>query len=500
MGNVEPHLLLTVIFHPRPSLIGASAIVPRRLQRNPFRVGRYSPDFDVPRVKVKKPLASPYVSRHALTVFFKGETLQVHRAEGACRCRIGGQEMEGPLAIASEQLKAGVPIQLAHDIVLLLRFTSASPQPGNDLKGLEGHSAYMQDLRARVEQVARSDHDVLVLGETGTGKELVAEAIHQGSARSGAPLITVNMAAIPPSLAAAELFGAVKGAYTGATGDKEGYFRSAQSGCLFLDEVGDTPAEIQPQLLRAIQQREVQVVGGATEHPDIRVISATDAAVEDSDSGFKAALRHRLGALEVHLAALREHPEDIGTLAIFFFSQALAKEGREGLIPDVETDAREVAAWARLFYDFLCYHWPGNIRQLRNVCQQLVVASETCLVVPDNIQVTLSEHTQSSVALSSAEAQSRRQMDEVSAQEFAVAMYANNHEAAATARDLGVSRQAVYRRIEATVEYRLAQDLAEEEVQRVIKEHCGDECAAALAMKVSLSGLRVRLRNNKSRS
>ncbi len=129
-------------------------------------------------------------------------------------------------------------------------------------------------------------------------------------------------------------------------------------------------------MLRALQQREIQAVGGAIRRVDVRVISATDAVLEGESCDFKAALRHRLGACEIVLPPLREHPEDIGELLLYFLRRSAAEIGRTALLPHAQSPATDIAAWAVLFFSFLCYRWPGNVRELANFAQQVVLASE----------------------------------------------------------------------------------------------------------------------------
>jgi two-component system nitrogen regulation response regulator GlnG len=360
----------------------------------------------------------------------------------------------------------------------------------------------MDRLREQIDQVAGTDLDVLLRGETGTGKELVATAIHRASRRAGAPLVSVNMAAIPTGLAAAALFGTARGAYTGAGRASEGYFRQADGGTLFLDEIGDAPQEIQPQLLRALQQREIQCVGGPLRRVDLRVISATDAALEGDDCNFKAALRHRLAASEIRLPPLREHPEDIGELLRFFLDEALAEVGRSALLPGAASPPADIAAWAELFYGFLGYRWPGNVRELANFAKQVAVASATRLQVPEHIAAALREqpdqvpqppHTP--VPAEPAGPHPRRTIHEVSDEAFDRACEEQGYEVARVARALGVSRQAVYRRIELSPRHLLAGQVPEPELRRVLAEHGGDVEAAAGQLRVSVSALRARLRN-----
>ena len=182
------------------------------------------------------------------------------------------------------------------------------------LQRMVGNSAAMRQVRERIVKVARSMAPVLICGESGTGKELIAQALHANSHRASAPLVAVNCSAIPESLLEAEFFGVRKGAYTGASQDRDGYFQAAQGGTLFLDEIGDLPLSMQSKLLRAIQERCVRPVGGTQEEAvDVRIISAThkNLAREVQEGRFRQDLYYRLNVIEIDIPPLRERREDL---------------------------------------------------------------------------------------------------------------------------------------------------------------------------------------------
>lgn len=222
-----------------------------------------------------------------------------------------------------------------------------------------GTTPVMEQLRREIELVARSDYTVLILGETGTGKELVARAVHAASQRRSEPMLYVNCAALPESLAESELFGHVRGAFTGATSDRAGKFEVANGGTLFLDEIGELPLSVQPKLLRAIQNGEIQRVGSdKVLKVDVRLIAATNRDLEQEvKSGkFRADLFHRLNVYPLRVPPLRERVEDIPLLAGYFCDVARRQLG----LGPVRLDSGAIAALKR-------YDWPGNIRELENV-------------------------------------------------------------------------------------------------------------------------------------
>lgn len=230
---------------------------------------------------------------------------------------------------------------------------------------LVGQSAPMQEVFRRLRLAAQSDVTVFISGESGTGKELAASAIHSVSQRSNKPFIAVNCSAIPETLLESELFGHVKGAFTGAVRDKVGMFQAAEGGTLFLDEIGDISALLQLKLLRVLQEREIRRVGDdKAMNVDVRVVTATNRdLLELIQTGeFREDFYYRIHVFEVHLPALRERREDIPLLAQRFVEEFARLHGR-----DVSRIARD--ALQRL----LAYDWPGNVRQLRNAIEHAFV-------------------------------------------------------------------------------------------------------------------------------
>src|SRR5580704_4208845 len=232
-----------------------------------------------------------------------------------------------------------------------------------------GSSEAICRVTAQVMRVAPSDATVLITGESGTGKELIARAIHRRSSRSRWPFISMNCAATPPSLIAADLFGHEKGAFTGANERRAGRFEVANHGTLFLDEIGDMPAETQVSLLRVLQEREFERIGGNQSIPvDVRVIAATNCDLSAAvDSGeFRLDLFYRLNVFPIHVPPLRERRDDILPLAKYFIERYAANAGKKIRSVDKRT--------AQLLED---YHWPGNIRELQNVIQRAVILCGT---------------------------------------------------------------------------------------------------------------------------
>ena len=249
-------------------------------------------------------------------------------------------------------------------------------------EGIIGHSAPIQRVFDVLQQVAGKHATVLILGESGTGKELVARAIHTNSPRKDEPFVAVNCAALSQGLIESELFGHEKGAFTGAVSAKEGVIVYADGGTLFLDEVGDMPLETQAKLLRVLETREVQPVGGnSTQKVDIRLVAATNQDLRDmvQKGTFREDLLFRLQVVTIELPPLRKRTGDIPMLIDHFISELSAEHGRE--VRGVTPEARAI---------LVRYDWPGNVRELRNAVENMVLLSRDDVLdvddVPDHVR------------------------------------------------------------------------------------------------------------------
>jgi two-component system response regulator GlrR len=250
-------------------------------------------------------------------------------------------------------------------------------------------STLMEDLLAKAQRVAAGDASVLIQGESGSGKELLARAIHRASPRANIPFIAINCGAIPETLLESELFGHTKGSFTGAIADQPGLFVAANKGTLFLDEIGDMPLALQVKLLRVIETREVRPIGATRSTPfDVRIISAThrDLAREKDNGTFREDLYYRLNVVTLKLPALDERPEDIAMLAEHFLNRLAPRYGRDKAA--FAPEALELLVKAK---------WPGNVRQLYNVVEQSIALCPTEIIprtfVEQAIQVEMHEMT-----------------------------------------------------------------------------------------------------------
>ena len=243
-----------------------------------------------------------------------------------------------------------------------------------------GNSRSMKSMFRLAAKAAQYDTTVLITGESGTGKELVARGIHFSGARNSGNMVPVNCGGIPESLLESELFGHVKGAFTGADRHKKGLFQEADGGTIFLDEIGELPLSLQVKLLRVLQESEVRPVGGGakTRKVDVRVVAATakDLEVEMNEGRFREDLFYRLNVLRIHLPPLRERTEDIPLLCSFFIERYMMQLDKkiEGVSPGA----------LRLLMD---HKWPGNVRELENMIERAVVLAEKHIILPENLPI-----------------------------------------------------------------------------------------------------------------
>jgi DNA-binding NtrC family response regulator len=296
-----------------------------------------------------------------------------------------------------------------------------------------GDSPAMRALLAKIERVAPRDVTVLVRGESGTGKELVGTLLHTLGPRAHGPLVRFNGAAIPSELAESELFGHVKGAFTGATETRPGVFARAHGGTLIIDEVGEIPLALQPKLLRALQEGEIQPVGGTTRTVDVRVISSTNADLARMvrDQTFREDLYYRLAVVELLVPALRDRREDIPALARAF-AQRLASEWRV-----------DIALSEALIDKLVARAWPGNVRELENAIARLVVFADDGELGPEALETRPDEPVMASPAAGHVDDPSLPYKSRVDAFERAIitaTMVAASGNRAEAARRLGMSR------------------------------------------------------------
>ncbi len=512
---------LTVLAHADPGRIGERAALTALASGEEVLLSRLEPVFAIPGEPRRRALADPHLSRRPLRLIpvpAGGIRLLVKGSK--TRAEADGNPIDGWQEFSADEIAKGVVLLLADKVALLLH-TLSPALPQVPRFGLVGESDAIVTVRQQIARVADLDVPAMLRGETGTGKELVARAIHHASARGSRPFVAVNMGAIPPTLAAAELFGATKGAFTGADRKRSGYFRSARGGTLFLDEIGETPSEVQAMLLRTLETGIVQPVGSdESSKVDVRILAATDARLESEiEAGrFRAPLLHRLSGYEIRLPPLRERRDDFGRLLVHFLRLELEPLGEVQCLDATEPGKRP---WlpAPLVARLAMHLWPGNVRQLRNVARQLVIDNREAsqLRITEQIETMLEETApiplahvvhappesepkpQEALRPSAKESAAEsakpiyRSPGDVSEDELLAVLRANAFRLQPTAAALAISRTSLYALIDRSPNIRKARDLGSEEIERARRRNDGDLDAMAAELEVSRKGLSRRM-------
>jgi two-component system, NtrC family, nitrogen regulation response regulator GlnG len=494
---------LTVLAHPDPGRIGHRAPLALKEIGSSVSVSRVEPAL----VGLGGGAAHPLADRH----LSRGAILAIERRDGLVlvprgqRFTAGGREVREPITIDGGELRSGVVLVLANRVALLLHSMTVplpEPLPGFEMVGI-GRAAI--EMQAEVQRVRDLRVPVLLLGETGTGKELMARAIHERGARSAGPFVAVNMAALPPTVAAAELFGAVKGAFTGADRPRPGLIRQATGGTLFLDEIGAMPAEVQMLLLRFLEDHEVRSLGSTSgERVDVRVVAATDSDLERAveDGRFSRPLLQRFGGYQIELAPLRERKDDLGLLLHHFLAAELSDLGKSRLLLD-PGPGRVPWLPAELFVVLAEHSWPGNVRELRNVARRIAIRFHDADVDVGEIARSLQAGDRARAEIDAvlpdlgrrAPRRSYRQPVEVSNEELEQAMRECRWDVRRSAEKLGVSRPSLYNLIGRHPSLRKASDVGADEIERGFRECGGDLEALVDRLQVSRTALKTRLRD-----
>lgn len=330
------------------------------------------------------------------------------------------------------------PFRLNHTLGHAYGYAELSGSPDITISAkrdmeLVGQSEAIQQLRRQITKVAQTNAPVLIWGESGSGKELTAHAIHNHSKRAHGPFIAVNCGAIPASLIQSELFGYERGAFTGAAKEKRGLIESAAGGTLFLDEIGDLPLELQTNLLRFLQERTINRIGSSNSiEVDVREIAASHMRLEDAvKSGlFREDLLYRLNVLPLTVPALRERKEDMELLARHFFK-----------VFSHDKNPRLTGFSNRAMLAIKAHDWPGNVRELINRIRRALVMSEGRLITPEDLDLQMQTGLRNGEALE--EARIRAERDAIH-----VCLQGSGSNVTRAARDLGVSRMTLYRLME----------------------------------------------------
>jgi DNA-binding NtrC family response regulator len=325
-------------------------------------------------------------------------------------------------------------LALRHDV----RRLRETPQP-SDVEGIAGTSEAIRETLELVRRVAGSDATVLVTGETGTGKELVARAVHEMSPRRGEPFVAINCGAMPAPLLESELFGHVRGAFTDAKEKRVGLFAQAHGGTIFLDEIGELPIDVQAKLLRVLQERVVRPVGGDREiEVNTRIIAATnkDLELEVEEKRFREDLYYRINVVAIPVPALRARPSDVLPLAQYFVTKTARRSGKQVV------GISEAAARLLVGYD-----WPGNVRELENCIERAVALSRLDQITVDDLPDKVRTYGDENIVIATNSADDLISLDEMHRRYVRKVLEAVGGNKAQAARLLGIDRRSLYRRL-----------------------------------------------------
>ncbi|WP_288381440.1 sigma-54 dependent transcriptional regulator [uncultured Massilia sp.] len=392
---------------------------------------------------------------------------------------VNGQVVKEGIRFSAEQIGAGQILTLGRAVVLCLHWMHRLPMP-NAVPGLAGVGSASIGVREQIHMVARASLPVLLLGETGTGKEIAARAIHALGGRVDAPLVAVNMAALGEATAAAELFGAAAGALPGVVDAREGLFAQADGGTLFLDEIGNAPAAVQPMLLRVIEGGAYRPVGAAQDRrSSARLVAASDQDL-DVDT-FNRALLHRLEGFVIRMPPLRTRREDIGVLIL----DLLRRQDIDAELP------------AGLVAELAAHDWPGNVRQLAHVLQRaaLVLKEGTLPTLAQLVRGARAPLEEAPAPAMKPEASGpRRRPSALSDADVLAAMAGNDWNIQAAAQALGISRPSLYKLLEDHPDIRRAETIPESDIARAMVDCAGDVERCAALLKTPAEALRRRWR------
>ena len=502
---------LTVLLHPRLKRVGDVAYLDALAYGDTIDITRLAPDFTPVGGGRSRPLDDPFVSRKPVHIAAHDDHLVIVASHTRTRVVVDGEPVAGEKRIDLAQLTPGVIIELAGRIALLLHARALPSSSSLPQYGLVGASEGIEHVRAEIRRVIDVPYPVLLRGRTGTGKELVAAAIHSASPRANKPLVCVNMASVPGNLAASELFGHERGAFTGAVQRHQGHFERADEGTLFLDEVGDTPADVQTMLLRVLETSEILPLGGRRAvKVDVRLVAATDAPLEEliEAGAFRAPLLHRLSVYTIRIPGLSERRDDIGLLFSHFLQQELVAIGAQ----DRLSRPPEETPWipASLMRKLVMHEWPGNVRELRNVVRQVVIRCRDKKQLQIQGELLVPAKRREAATLPELEApplgratsgraapggSSRgKTPGDITDDELVAALRQARFRIGATAKALGIPKSSLYYLIQKCPRVRKAKDLSTDELQTAWDETGGDLGEMTGRLEVSSRGIQLRMR------
>lgn len=510
---------LTLLLHPNLARVGQVSALFSLGIGGVRRLSRLETEFHWHGDEHGEPLATPVLSRTPIMIRATDQrTLSIENPSGLPGVKLQGRALSASCEVSEAELTRGVVIALSGCVLLLLHWLSADRDIGPDL-GLFGESLEMRRVREEIRRVADLDSCVLIRGESGSGKELVARAIHSQSRRNAGPYVPVNMGAVPSLVGASLLFGHARGAFTGAASQNPGFFGSAEGGTLFLDEIGETPRDLQALLLRVLREGEIQPVGEPRPRKvNVRVLSATDADLEAMvDRGqFAMPLLRRLEGYTIAVPALRRRRDDLARLFLRALRRELESTGESFKLDEPQPSHKP---WlpASLVTALLDYDWPGNVAELETIAKRVAITNregkEFYLdpTIPERLALRRpSAPLAGGVparfgppepapkpgpdAAHGAAALRTRDSSSIEDAEIARVMREHRFQINAVAVALGVSRSWLNKRLERCHGVRKAKELSREEILAAFRGLGEDLSALAGRLEVSEHGLKLRMK------
>ena len=501
-------IAVRVLAHPNPARAGEFAPLFDANDGGTVALSRETPDFRTPSGGRAGPLASARITRNQLQIVRTPDGLGLRHAAELPAVEVNGRLLVKECTVSAAELQAGITVLFGRDLALWIGwFEHLDPVPA--MPTLIGEGTEMRRLRQQIGSLAELDVPVLLRGETGVGKELVAAAIHRHGKRSKGSYVAVNLAGVPPSMAASELFGHKRGAFTGATEERKGYFAQADGGTLFLDEIGDVSFDVQSLLLRAVQERVIQPVGGTPRQVDVRLIAATDSDLESAVARreFREPLLRRFSC-ELRVPPLRARREDVGLLFFHLLRGHLEKMSEAHRLESLG-DGEEPFVPAAFVAALALHAWPGNVRELANVALKFAVENRgrSRGRASQDLMRLISPRRDEAPALSVAPAPAAartttvtapplaaRRAEEVSDADLLDTLRAEAFSPERTARRLGLSKSYVYKRLRAHPEVARAHAIPATEIRAALRDCGGDVVSAAARLRISTRALRLHLR------
>jgi len=512
-------IVLSILCHPDIRRIGHWARLFEPGETGDVALHRFEPLFGDAYGGQLSPLGTRRASRVPTILSMRNDGTISVRVPSTLEVFVDGQRVERDVVVSTAQLDRGVLLRLSKYVLLKLgvrevRRGAVAPATAYEAtRELIGQSQVMQRLRDEIARLHDLDISVLLRGETGVGKELVASALQRGGPCSDGPFLRVNVGAIPGTMAVAELFGYAKGAFTGANAVRAGYFAEAHGGTLFLDEIGASPAELQSALLRVMETGITQPIGGKQQQVSVRLIAATDADLDAAvEAGkFSAALVRRFDYV-IRVPPLRERREDISELFARFVLDGWESlgESQQRLFRDM--DLRPLLN-VTLVEQLMAYAWPGNVRELQAVARRFVIYNrgrasvqldpELQALVERVVNAAPRDVAASAPRVVPAPANKQEGEDKkpprgsvarlLTLEEIERAREACEFDLERTARMLGISRSFLHAKIDKLPSIRKAKDISADEIEAALNQHGHDLARAAHSLRISSRALQLQM-------